>query len=276
MAASSTRAEEHYAYRFRELGFGATTMIRTMHRFSMTLFLTLALCVGIASSQTSEVTEEGEFRLGVTAGITTFALGDLRTFTEGLISAYNASGLPVELERDYPPNLLVGAEFLYVGLRPWALGLSGSYTWTSAYALYGDYAGTLDLHSKVEVISGHAVLQYSFSAGEALQPFVDLRGGASWVFLTIDETVDAKEYTDVLVSSSVSGDKIGLGAEASVGLRSIFGSLAITGRAGYRYSNISSMEVSLSSSSQNLGSGELAFDINPSGFVCLLTLEIGL
>ena len=248
-------------------------MTRTLSSLLLTLMLIWPAGAWVAFSQTSDDSARGVIRLGVSAGLTTFALGDLRDFTADIVSGYKASGLPVELEREYPPNLLAGAECLFVGLERWAFGLSGSYTWTSAYVLYADYAGTLDFHSKVEAISGYLVVQYSFATGCALQPFVDVRGGVSWVSLSINETVDVTEYAGVQVSSDVSGDKAGFGGETSAGLRYPFGSFALTGRLGYRFSNISEMEVKLSSSGQSQGSGTLGFDINASGFLGLLTLE---
>ena len=251
-------------------------MTHTITRLFLAPLLTGLLGVGEAFPQASDDPAGGSIRLGVSAGITSFALGDLRDMTDDIVSAYGASGLPVEVEREYPPNLLVGAECMFIGLEPWAFGVSGSYTWTSAYALYADYAGTLELHSKVQVLAGYLVLQYSFAAGWTLQPFVDIRGGISWVSLSIKETVDVTTYAGLVETSDISGDKLGVGGEATVGLRYSFDSLALTGRAGYRYSNVSEMDVSLSSSGQSQGSGTLGFDINSSGFLGVLTLEVTL
>jgi len=251
-------------------------MTHTVTRLFLTPLLTGLLGVGEAFPQASDEPASGSIRLGVSVGITSFALGDLRDLTDDIVSGYEASGLPVELEREYPPNLLVGVECTFIGLEPWAFGVSGSYTWTSAYALYADYAGTLELHSKVQVLAGYLVAQYSFAAGQTFQPFVDIRGGISWVFLAIKETVDATDYAGVMGTSDVSGDKLGVGGETTAGLRYAFGSLALTGRVGYRYSNVSEMDVSLSSSGQSQGSGTLGFDINSSGFLGVLTLEVTL
>lgn len=225
-----------------------------------------------ASSQ--EADEPATFRIGVTAGLTTFALGDLRDFTTEGIAVYKAAGVPVELERTYPPNLQAGGEVLFLGLHPLALGIGGSYTWTSAYARYGDYAGTLDLTSRVKVLYGSLIVQYAFPPISGFEPFLDLRTGIARVSLSLEETIDITNYGQLHVSSDISGNKTGFAGESTAGIRYTWGTFALSGRAGYRLSNISSMEMSITSFGENLGSGTLGFDMNISGFVGVLTMEI--
>ncbi len=251
-------------------------MIRRSTRLLLTLVLAGPLGLDAAFPQDLDTTGRGSTRLGVSAGITSFSLGELRDLTDQVVSTYKAFGLPVELDREYPPNLLVNAEGTFVGLEPWAFGISGSYTWTSAYILYADYAGTLEFHTKVQVLSGYLIAQYSFTAGQALQPFVDIRGGVSLISLSIKETIEATEFVDAMVTSEISGDQVGFGGEAAAGIRYSFGSLALTGRLGYRYANASEMKVDITGAGQGQGSGNLAFDINASGFLGLLTLEVTL
>lgn len=213
-------------------------MKRILMRFCSPVMLIALLGAMTAMSQEPREPVQGDFRLGAALGITTFALGDVRDLTEAVMAGYAAAGLPVEQARDYPPNLLAGVEFCYVGLSPWSLGLSASYTWTSAYGLYSDYAGTLDFHSKADLVSGYVVVQHSFSMSSTLQPFVDIRGGVAWASFLIEETVDASEYAGITVTSELSEDDLGFAGEASAGARYVFGSLALSGRAGYRYADI--------------------------------------
>jgi hypothetical protein len=251
-----------------------------MHRISCNTVLTLLVFLGLegeaALSQVPDSSGVGSFRVAVSAGITTFSLGDLRNFTTGLISDYNTSGLPMKLQRDYPPNLLAGAELFFTGLSPWQFGLGGAYTWTSAYGLYADYAGTLDMHSKVTVISAYLAVRYALLTGSRFQPFLDVRGGISRVSLSIDEKIDVPVPTGENLNSNVTGQKIGVQGEGGVGLRYPLGAFALAARVGYKYSSVSSMEVRLTGFGQDLGSGQLAFDINVSGLVGMLSLEVSL
>jgi opacity protein-like surface antigen len=238
------------------------------------LLLILLAGAGPAFPQESDETGPHLFRVGVTAGVTTFALGDLRDFTNTSVSGYRDAGMPMEVQREYPMNLTAGGEVAFLGLDPLAIGFSGSYTWTSAYARYGDYAGTLDLTSRVKVFSGMLLLQYAFSSGSVLQPFADVRAGISRVSLSLEEIVDVSSTVGLRVDSDLSGAKTGFVGEVSAGLRYTFGWVALAGRAGYRYANVSSMEVEITSLGQSLGSGPLGFDLNTSGFVALLGVEI--
>jgi len=247
-----------------------------MRTFRCLSFLFLVVLPVPRSGFSQEDTEPGRplFRFSVTSGVTTFALGDLRDFTNTSVSGYSDGGMPMEIQREYPMNLTAGGEVAFLGLDPLAIGLSGSYTWTSAYARYGDYAGTLDLTSRVKVFSGMLLLQYAFWPGSALQPFADIRAGISRVSLSLEEIVDVSSTVGLRVDSDLSGAKTGFVGEASAGLRYTFGWLALAGRAGYRYANVSSMEVEITSLGQSLGSGPLGFDLNTSGFVGVLTVEI--
>ncbi len=247
----------------------------SFHIALVTFLAFLPVSSTMAFSEESNGHTPALFRFGVTTGLSTFSLKDLREFTSDAVSIYTSTGVPVELQREYPPNLLAGAEFLFTGLGPLAIGVGGSYTWTSAYARYGDYSGTLDLTSRVKVLSGILILQYAFAQGSTLRPFLDLRGGFSRVSLSLEEAIDiSSSYGGVRVNSGISGDKTGFGSEASAGVRYSLGSLALSARAGYRYSSVSSMPLTISSAGANLGSGTLAFDMNTSGFLGVVTLEV--
>ncbi len=240
-----------------------------------TLVLLLAVSGRTVLSQESRETSSTSFRIGVSAGLSTFALKDLRDFTSEAVSIYTGAGVPVELQREYPPNLVAGAEFFFTGLDPLSIGVGGSYTWTGAYARYADFAGTLDLTSRVKVLSGNLILQYAVATGPALRPFFDLRGGFSRVSLSLEEAIGIiADYGGAHVNSEISGTKTGFGGEASAGLRYVLGSLAFSARAGYHYSSVSSMPLTISSAGTNLGSGSLAFDMNTSGFLGAVSLEI--
>src|SRR5215471_1004348 len=121
-----------------------------------------------------------------TSGVTAMRLGGIKDAFREELGFFNANGVPIEAEREYPANLQFGADVMVGGRSRWLVGIGSSYTWTHAYALYADSNGTLDVKSKVDMWTLVSVLHWSSLPTRGWGAFGELRLGRA--FATSDQS----------------------------------------------------------------------------------------
>ncbi len=221
------------------------------------LSLGIALLASLAGAATPDVSSLRPRRwlFEVVGGVNNMALADAKSFYSDVLDFYQQSGIPVESQREFPPNLIFGADLLRGSNPNFRWGLGTRYTWTHAYSLYGDYSGTLDIAMEVRLLALQIVLQKAWS-GSTWSPFVDLRVGEGLVWLDASETLDFSSSGGPTSVTELIGDGRAPLAELHFGTRRSMGRYLATGSLGYRYCNVSG-----------------PFDLDVSGVV--LTLGLG-
>jgi len=181
----------------------------------------------------------------------------VKSFYDDVLDSYRNAGIPLDPQREFPANVLLGGDVLYEVRTGWFLGLGSRYTWTHGYALYGDPTGTLDVVTRTDLLTVALVLQRSWHASTDWSPFVELRAGTGHV--TFDHS-EKLVLTGVVTGSSeqtLTGSGRAPVVEFHVGARRDLGRLELVGATGYRYCTVSGPP----------------FDLDMSGFV--LTLGLG-
>ena len=231
------------------------------------------ICLHAQVEETSaQTSSEGRFTLRLNGGYTTFQVDGIKGTYHEILQTYRDKNVNVQTQREFPGNLRLGLEAAYNISSAFSIGIDGYYTWTRAFSLYEDYSGTLDVNSKVRVLAFDFFVQNSFSDEGPWQPFADARVGLALGWLEFTEDVRFKDVPALNGSSLLSAHGTGISTEGFLGMRYLVGDFSFSTQAGYRYGNISSPDGELTVNNQSQASGELALDINFSGFVVLFSI----
>ena len=202
-----------------------------------TALVALALA-GHAAAAARDPSGGGPWRVELAGGVSNMQLGDVKDFYNGVLDTYRAGGVPIEPQREFPANLLIGGDVLYE-VRPGVhVGVGARYTWTHAYALYGDPGGTLDVNSRMGLTTVALVTRRSWPQAGSWAPFVDVRVGRG--FVTIDET-ETMVLTGAVTGSveqGLSGHGNAPLAELHLGTGRALGPFIAIGAIGYRYCKV--------------------------------------
>ena len=128
-------------------------------------------------------------QVAATLGLHQFSLSDVKDAYASLLGVYQANGFQIPVQRRFPTNLLVGVEATRQVAPAVAVGLSADYTWTHAYALYGDTTGRLDLTSTVKLTTLQGVVRVSQAGAPPVRAYVELRGGLAFSSVAFAQTV---------------------------------------------------------------------------------------
>jgi len=213
-----------------------------------------ALVVGFPSPARAEPSAHGRWLVQAASGVTNMQLGDVKSFYDDVLDSYRDAGIPLDPQREFPANILLGGDLLYEVRTDWFLGLGSRYTWTHGYTLYADPTGTLDVVTRTDLLTVALVVQRSWHASSAWSPFVDLRAGTGYA--TIDHS-EKLELTGIVTGSSeqtLTGTGRAPLVEFHAGARRALGRLELVGATGYRWCKVPGPP----------------FDLDMSGFVLTL------
>ena len=226
-----------------------------MRRNARGAFL-LALALAGASRTAAAEERERHWFLQVAGGASTMQLRDVKDFYQQDLNFYRSNGIPIESQREFPANLIVGGDVLYGLPDDIRIGIGTRYTWSHAYALYGDFGGTLDVVGEVRLLAVQVVSQRVWSATGPWSPFVEVRAGRGWARIKVYDKLVLTQYATGEAQATLEGKGSAPLAELHIGMRNSRGHNFLIGTAGYRYCKLPGPP----------------FDLDVSGFVTTLTV----
>ena len=239
------------------------------------ILLLIGLCLlGLSEAEAQAPPAAPGLTVHLYGGATDHALGGATDFWRDVIGAYREAGVPVPEQRMYPATYVTGAEVL-LPLRPgvrFGVGVQWSQTW--ATSLYGDYAGTLDLRSRVHMLAADAVSTFDLTASGRLRPFLGARGGPLLGLYRIEEAVALDEID--ASTSTTRGSAVGFSVEGFGGARYALGRVALQVQVGYRYGRTNAVGATIRQDGAEEGSGELPFRLGFAGPVARIGLDLRL
>lgn len=199
------------------------------------------------------------------AGYTTFALSALRDNFRSGVNEYQTHNIPIQAQRTFPGNLLLGLDVLASLEDGFAVGVGGSYARTSAYAGYEDYSGTLDLASHVKLLSLQAIVRKEFTIHDRFGLLFEFRPGLGICWLEAEEKIHITYETDLMINNTLVGDGVGFSGEVCAGLIYRLGPVEFFVKGGYRMAKFEGFNVELSRSFGPTQRQMLGFVIDNSG-----------
>ena len=216
--------------------------MHVVDRVGSSLRIALGAVILIASAATdvarAATKDEARWFLQFAGGASSMQLDDVKSYYEGVLDSYRASAIPIETQREFPANLIVGGDLLYALPRDFRIGVGTRYTWSHAYALYGDFAGTLDVVGEVQLLAFQIVVEKAWSTAGSWSPFVELRAGSGRVSINVSQTIVLTQYAQGGAEVSLDGDGRAPLAELHVGIRHPMGRSFLLGTAGYRHCTV--------------------------------------
>ena len=211
----------------------------------------------------------------VTGGLASLSLGDVAAFHQSAVDVYAAAGVPVPTQRAFPAGLSGGVDVLWsTSARPSGasrFGVGARFAGSSASSLYGDYAGTLDLVSRVSALFVESVSVVELGEGR-VRPFLGSRGGT---VIASSETVEAVDLGELGASRSrVSGRGVGYSIEGFGGLAASAGRVGVFVQGGYRYARVPKLNGEVEVDGASVEEGRLPYGLGLSGWSGAVGLTI--
>lgn len=218
----------------------------------------------VPSSSTSSAPTPGGITVRATGGLAALALDGPTAFHEAIVAGYRAGGLPVPTQRSFDPGLTGGVDVLWSRGQGHHIGVGARMTGTSAYSLYGDYAGTLDIVSHVRALFVESVSVVELRADRRFQPFVGTRGGTVFATSSTEDAVDLGEFGSA--RSSIAGRGVGYSGELFGGLSAATGSVELFVQAGYRFARVPRLNGEVRIDGSSVEEGQLPYRLDLSGW----------
>lgn len=212
---------------------------------------------------------EGRLSVRFAGGLAHLSLGEAGAFHQSVADTYVSSGVPVPTQRAYPAGVSGGVDVLWSTGTPSPestsqFGVGVRYAGTSAYSLYGDYAGTLDIVSRVSAVFVETVSVVEFRPGQSIRPFIGSRGGTVLASTLTEETIDLGELGTS--ESSIAGRGVGYSVEVFWGVSSTTGPVGLSVQGGYRYARVPKLDGEASSNGETVEEGRLPYGLTLSGW----------
>ena len=226
----------------------------------------------LAPDTTAQVVQRTSLAVRITGGMASLSLGQAGDFHQAIADGYQASGIPVPTQRSFAPGLQVGADVLWAAGQGRQFGIGVRAARTSAYSLYGDYAGTLDLVSTVTAVFAETVSVAEFRPAGKVRPFVGSRGGTVFASAATRETLDLGEVGSSM--TRVGGRGVGFSVEGFGGLTAAAGPVGVFIQGGYRYARVGRLTGSSEVAGATVEEGQLPYSLNLSGWTGLVGLTV--
>jgi hypothetical protein len=199
----------------------------------------------------------------VAGGLAGLSLGDAAAFHQSVADAYVAVGVPVPTQRALGVGPTGGIDVL-VPFRDGRVGVGVRAAESSAYSLYGDYAGTLDVVSRVRVVFVESVSVAELPLGGPVRPFVGSRGGSAFATLSTRDALDLDALGTA--GGEVRGSGTGYVLEGFGGVAVAAGPVGLFGQAGYRYARVPRLNGAVRVGGETVEEGALPFGLSLSGW----------
>jgi len=207
------------------------------------------------------------FYLQPMVGYTTFALGDVKDFYDAVLNEFKIYGLVVPTQKEYPGNVTFGLNLLYNIPSIVRVGLGSQYTWTEAYSGYEDYAGLLEVNSKITLFTIEGVVERDIESFKAGKFYGGARGGISFVNSDYSNTVSFTEYPGEVEEIKLSGDGNGFTLEGYLGVNYSLGNVSLGVTTGYRLAKVKEIDGKITIPGEGSYSGKLNLEHDMSGIV---------
>lgn len=228
-------------------------------------FLLAAAHVSFAQRVSGEQSAEKRIRLEFSIGFNTFNLSKVRHFYQENIDYYRSQNLPIEAQRNFSGNVLLGLNGLYRLNSRLVVGLGMRYTSSPAKSLYRDYAGELEVSGWVRMLTLEGIVQWNLQTSGHIRPFVGARGGLVMGYCQFKEAATSGSYPGLEGDYTIRGNDRGYTTEAYVGAARSMGSFYLQLQGGYRYAVVDGMDTL---------QGPLTMKFDLSGIIILATLGL--
>jgi hypothetical protein len=197
------------------------------------------------------------------------SLGEVAALHGEIVRTYTGLGIDLPDAQSPSGSLTVGLDVLIRATPSQHHGLGLRYTGSTASSLYGDYAGTLDVVSRVRAFVFDAVSYYNLGNGGT---FAGARAGFVYGRMSTREAIDLQDLGDSF--SEIRGSGIGYSLEGFGGVGFDAGPFPITLQLGYRYAVVDRLKGSVRSD-QGRTSGELPLSLDFSGLSGSVSVRFG-
>lgn len=231
----------------------------------------------IIAQDSSYTMKKNPFYIGLATGLTTLTLTDVNRLFNDVIDVYRQAGFPIKIQRQNPGNIIFHLSASKDLSEVSTMGFRLQHTWTSSYALYSDAIGDLDIISKLTVSKIDAYYQLNLTERvEPLQASLQLYSG----FLSFNYNLTTESNVPLLPElnskSRLYFNKIIPSFELLVFLKYKFGIVGLSTSAGFRIASTSKVYALSSQNDIPYDEGEIDLNVNLTGLVCLVGLEITL
>lgn len=207
------------------------------------------------------------------AGATSFTVGEAGRYFEQIVGSYRQAGIRVPTQRRYPASALLSADVYLLEGFGGQVGLGVQWAQTEALALYGDYSGTLDISSNINMIALQTVGRQVIPFSSRIAGIVVVRTGLLIGRYRLDEELVIEDVGSSTVTMTGKGHDVTAGISGGLGWR-VSGHMRVHASAGYRYGVLRSPSGSMSASSLAQMSGQLPFQVGMSGWTTSLGIDI--
>lgn len=207
-----------------------------------------------------------------TGGLTNLSLSDAAAFHQAVADTYVAAGVPVPTQRSFAPGAALGLDVLWANGSGRQYGGGLRYAESSAYSLYGDYAGTLDLVTQVSAVFAESVSFVELRPAGPLRPFLGSRGGTVFATSSTREDIDLGEIG--ASRSTFSGRGVGYSIEGFGGVTASAGPVGLFVQGGYRFARVRRLTGSSVTNGQIVEEGQLPYSLELSGWTGLVGLTV--
>lgn len=243
--------------------------------------LSLAMIIimsGISYAQDSGIPDETQKRFGLqlSLGYNSFSLKDPQDFQKALIDYYRNNNVPIEEQRNYPGNVLIGLNGLYRINPKIRVGLGLRYTASPAKSAYEDYSGTLEVTGSARMFTLEGIAEFHPNASGTIHPFFGIRGGLVMGYYDVKEEIKSSSYPGLEGTAEIDGNGTGYSVEGYLGAGRPIGSFDLQLQVGYRYALVKEMDATLKENGAKIGSGTLDMEFDFSGIIALATISLPL
>lgn len=209
----------------------------------------------------------------VSGGVADLSLGDASAFHAAGVESYQNAGVAIPIQREFGTAPVGGLDVLW-GTPARRFGVGVRAARSSAYALYGDYAGTLDLVSDARAVFVEAISVAELPAGERVRPFIGSRGGAVYGSVSNREEIDLGEFG--ASRSMLEGSGIGYSLEWFGGATGGTRRIEVFVQGGYRFAQVPQLTGTLRTDGDPAGEGRLPYGLGLSGWTATAGLDLRL
>lgn len=202
------------------------------------------------------------FEFNISLGSESFNMDKALSLFNDAKSIYRSQGINMPDQNTFPSNYFLSFN---LGLSLADSNLFGGfiykYSSTSAYSLYADRLGEIDLRSDILYKEYLVFLKYYLSGVKLVRPFIMLTGGIG----TIDFTFNDKGSIEILntkYNTLLSGEGSAFSGSISIGVSHQIWLIYIFEKASYRFNKIENLDIEIKEKSKVTSQQGIPFEFN--------------
>lgn len=239
------------------------------------MLLVLPATLDLLPAQSLQMTtpqDQRSYRFQILAGYNTFKLSEVIEFYQLAVNSFRDLNIPVPTQQSFPGNGIVELSLLLRKDPRTLVGFCISYSNTGAYSRYADYAGTLDISAKVDMLNIRGVFEGEVFSGKHLRGLINVQPGFVIGKTSLRQHVRLREYVSLRSRSALTALGNGFSMDAKLGLGLSMGRLSLLSYGGYRFALIEKLKANYSENGVRLQQGDLQLRHNYTGLVFLTGL----